>query len=436
MTVTADDAENPGTASLFMDLPEDLAEHTSAAKDDSSGPKSGDAGAAPTEAQSNDGLRRTGVAVQGSGMPVYFNESQALVRLLAHVAAREGSDVHIGGDEPIRARIHGLITELTPRRITSEEAFDLLVQAYGGNASAEARVRAGDRVDTSFECATGATRTRWRVNAAGRMKRATPDLRIVLRRITSVPPQSKDIGLEPELVEVATSLQKGMCVITGPTGSGKSTTLAAILRRRIEDPKDHSHIVTLEAPIEYSYDDVECRNSVVTQIEIGLNLPSFAVGVENALRQDPDVILVGESRDFETINASLLAAQTGHALYTTSHDNGVANTMRRMLRAFPAAERAVAQLEFTSALHMVLSQRLIPSTDGRRVALREYLVFDSAVKDLIRSADDVYVATLEALRRYGRPMVVDAQQKFKDGRICQAEYDKIEVAARLEGGAS
>jgi len=367
-------------------------------------------------------------------LPVYFNEPKALDRLLAFANEVEGSDVHIGGEEPIRVRIHGHLKDVTPRLISSSEAFDLLVQAYGNNQSAEARIRAGDRVDTSYECALGEKRTRWRVNASGRMKRATPDLRIVLRRITSLPPSVRDVYLDPRLIEVATNLTKGMCIITGPTGSGKSTTLAAILRYRIENPNDHCHIVTLEAPIEYSYDDVVSQNSVVTQIEIGLNLPSFAVGVENALRQDPDVILVGESRDHETISASLLAAQTGHALYTTSHDNGVANTMRRMLRVFPENEREVTQLELASALHMVLSQRLVPSTDGKRVALREWLIFDSQVKNMVRSADDVYVATQEALRQYGKPMIVDAQEYLRQERISREEYLKIEHAARLEGG--
>jgi defect-in-organelle-trafficking protein DotB len=280
----------------------------------------------------------------------------------------------------------------------------------------------------------GDKRTRWRVNAAGRMKRATPDVRVVLRRITSLPPSVKDVYLDQQLIDMATSLTKGMCIVTGPTGSGKSTTLAAILRYRIENPNDHCHIVTLEAPIEYSYDDVLAQNSVVTQIEIGLNLPSFAIGVENALRQDPDVILVGESRDRETISASLLAAQTGHALYTTSHDNGVANTMRRMLLVFPENEQRVRQYELTSALHLVLSQRLVPSTDGKRVALREWLIFDTDVKNMVRSTEDVYVATQKALRRYGKPMVEDAREYLRQERISQEEYLKIEQAARLEGG--
>jgi defect-in-organelle-trafficking protein DotB len=367
-------------------------------------------------------------------LPNYFNTPQALDYLLAFTNEVEGSDIHIGGEEPIRVRIHGNLVDVTSRAISSNEAFDLLVQAYGNNQSAEARIRAGERVDTSYECKMGEKRSRWRVNASGRMKRATPDVRIVLRRISSLPPSVKDVYLDQRLVDVATTLQKGMCIVTGPTGSGKSTTLAAILRYRIENPADHCHIVTLEAPIEYSYDDVVSRHSVVTQIEIGLNLPSFHTGVENALRQDPDVILVGESRDHETINASLLAAQTGHALYTTSHDNGVANTMRRMLRAFPQAEREVAQLELTSALHMVLSQRLVPSTDGKRVALREWMIFDAEVKNMIRSADDVYVTTQKALGKYGKPMIVDAEEYLRQGRISKEEFDKIELAAKLEGG--
>jgi defect-in-organelle-trafficking protein DotB len=367
-------------------------------------------------------------------LPTYFNEPRALDHLLAYANEVQGSDIHIGGEEPIRIRIHGKIVDVTTRPISTNEAFDLLVQAYGNNQSAESRIRAGERVDTSYECTMGENRSRWRVNASGRMKRATPDLRIVLRRITSLPPSVKDVYLDASLIDVATNLTKGMCIVTGPTGSGKSTTLAAILRYRIENKDDHCHIVTLEAPIEYSYDDVQCNNSVVTQIEVGINMKSFAVGVENALRQDPDIILVGESRDHETISASLLAAQTGHALYTTSHDNGVANTMRRILRVFPESEREVTQLELSSVLHMVLSQRLVPSTDGKRVALREWLVFDADVKNMVRSADDVYAATQKALREYGKPMVVDAQEYFKQGRISKEELVKVEKAAKLEGG--
>jgi len=389
---------------------------------------------APQIAQARSRVEPIAAVRKRTSLPTYFNEPKSLDRLLAFANESEGSDVHIGGEEPIRVRVHGHIRDVTTRPISSSEAFDLLVQAYGNNQSAEARIRAGDRVDTSYECALGDKRTRWRVNAAGRMKRATPDVRIVLRRITSLPPSVKDVYLDQHLIDIATSLTKGMCIVTGPTGSGKSTTLAAILRYRIENPNDHCHIVTLEAPIEYSYDDVMAQNSVVTQIEIGLNLPSFAIGVENALRQDPDVILVGESRDRETISASLLAAQTGHALYTTAHDNGVANTMRRMLLVFPENEQKVRQYELTSALHLVLSQRLVPSTDGKRVALREWLIFDTDVKNMVRSTEDVYVATQKALHRYGKPMVEDAREYLRQERISQEEYAKIEQAARLEGG--
>ena len=155
--------------------------------------------------------------------------------------------------------------------------------------------------------------------------------------------------------------------------------LASIIRSITENAESHRKILTYEAPIEFVFDNVEKISSIVSQSEIPRHLPSFAAGVRNALRRKPRLILVGEARDAETISAVMEAAMTGHPVYTTLHSNNVAETIRRLVITFPAEERQGRTIDIIETVRLIISQRLLPTIDGKRVALREYLIFDEKI---------------------------------------------------------
>ena len=226
--------------------------------------------------------------------------------------------------------------------------------------------------------------------------------------------------------------QEGVVYITGATGSGKSTLLAAIIRKLAEDPLASRKILTYESPIEFVYDSVVMPSSVVAQSEIPKHLPSFADGVRNALRRKPHLILVGEARDTETISAVIEAALTGHPVYTTLHTNGVAETIRRLVGSFPKEERLGRTIDIVETLRLIVWQRLVPSTDGKRIALREYLVFSEALRDKLLDSDPEQVTqtTRKLLNEQGQSMLSDVEAKYKEGLLSDRWYQLL--TARLK----
>jgi defect-in-organelle-trafficking protein DotB len=178
-----------------------------------------------------------------------------------------------------------------------------------------------------------------------------------------------------------------MVLVTGGTGSGKSTLLSSCIRHVIEQENANSKIVTYEAPIEFIYDNIKTPSSIVSQSEVPRHVKSFSSGIESALRRKPDIILIGEARDRETIESSILAAQTGHMLYTTTHTNGVVETIRRLVSVFSSEEQESIVLDLISSIKMIVTQRLVPKITEGRLAIREYLVFTKDVKDQLYKTD-------------------------------------------------
>ena len=217
--------------------------------------------------------------------------------------------------------------------------------------------------------------------------------------------------------------------ITGATGSGKSTLLASIIRELIEQADSNRKVLTYEAPIEFVYDEVETISASVSQSEIPRHLPSFADGVRNALRRKPRLIMVGECRDPETISAALEAALTGHPVYTTLHTSGVAETMRRLVTSFSGDERLGRTIDILETIRLCIWQKLVSTVDGKRVPLREYLIFDEEVRDILLNSDpnDVTRITRKLVRERGQLMTVDAKEKLDAGIIDERTY-KIIVA--------
>jgi defect-in-organelle-trafficking protein DotB len=220
--------------------------------------------------------------------------------------------------------------------------------------------------------------------------------------------------------------------VTGATGSGKSTLLASIIREIVEDSKCNRKVLTYEAPIEFVYDSIKKPTAVVSQSEIPRNLASFADGVRNALRRKPRLILVGESRDTETISAVIEAALTGHPVYTTLHTTGVPETIRRLVGSFPAEERGGRTIDIIETLRLIVCQKLVPTVDGKQVALREFLVFSEEVRDILLESDPdkVTSVTRRLMNERGQSMLIDAQKKFSDGIISEREFKVISASAK------
>ncbi len=362
--------------------------------------------------------------------PVRFS-TEAFDAMLMHCVNASASDITLQTNSQIFAEVHGKLKPITARRLSNTEVGDMLNGIYGSNGTTQ--IFSGKDVDTQYEIRPNRSqRFRFRVNATGCQIEGHDGIQITMRTIPSVPPDLDSLGVEEGILE-AMSPEQGTIVVTGSTGSGKSTLLSAIIKKLLQEPEGHRKMLTYESPIEFVYDMVEAPSSLISQSEIPRHLPSFALGVRNALRRKPRLILVGEARDVETISAVIDAALTGHPVYTTLHSNGVSDAVRRIISTFPAEERHGRALDILETMRMVVWQKLAPSTDGKRVALREYLVFDQEVRDILIDTEVEMLAakTRQLLKERGQPLVVDAKRKFEAGILGEREYRLFEARAKM-----
>ena len=361
-------------------------------------------------------------------LPVNIQTRADLDAILAAAVANEVSDVHFAGDDPIKVRRHGAIDVFAERCLRTTELQHILISAYEENQSAVSVINSGEDLDFAYttQHPVAGEYLRFRVNASSRIHYGRHDVTIVFRAINATPPTLSQLGVEPAIAEVMVSLEKGMAMVVGPTGSGKSTLLAALMRERLETRAEV--IITHEAPIEYVYDDIDTA-SVIHQRSIGKggNYPSFHQALVGSLRQDPDVILVGEARDRETINAALNGVQTGHALFTTVHTTGVAHTINRVIKEFPKNERDAKLMDIIDSISIVVYQNLVPAIESGRIALREYLVFDGEVKTQLRECPPphIFAKTYQVLIEKGQTLLMDARKKLAENKISEATYRKI-----------
>lgn len=353
--------------------------------------------------------------------PLRFTPPE-LDRLLAFCQQLNASDITFQTGECVFAEIYGKLYRVTRRKLSNTEVGEILNAIYGPNGTTQ--ILGGSDVDTHYEVRpTRIDRYRFRVNATGCQVEGHDGIQVTLRTIPGLPPHIEDMDLPKDIFE-AISPYQGVVYVTGATGSGKSTLLASIIRYMAENEDSHRKILTYEAPIEFVYDGLEMPNAVVSQSEIPRHLPSFAAGVRNALRRKPRLILVGEARDQETMSAVLEAALTGHPVYTTLHSNGVAETMRRLVTTFPADERHGRTIDILETIRLAIWQKLVPTVDGKRVALREYLIFTDEVRDILLECDveKITAATRKLVKERGQPMEVDAQKRFDEGMISARDY--------------
>jgi twitching motility protein PilT len=314
-----------------------------------------------------------------------------MIEILKAAVQRGASDIHIKGGDVVRARIKGDLVPLTQQRLSPEQAKQLAVQLI---PDPRERARIDDLQD--YDCSFGAPGVgRFRVN----IMRQRGSFGIVLRAIPFEIPTLEQMGLPPVLSSVADA-ERGMVLVTGVTGSGKSTTLAAMLNH-VNGTK-RKHVLTLEDPIEFLHRD---NLSSMTQREVGVDTESFGKGLRAALREDPDIILVGEMRDTETIDIALKAAETGHLVFSTLHTQNAVKTISRVIAVFPPHEQQMVRVRLAETLVSVISQRLLPRKDGKgRVAAVEIMVVTSTIRDAIRDperVDEIFDFIAQGREQYG-----------------------------------
>jgi len=291
--------------------------------------------------------------------------------LLALLPQRGASDLHVKAGDVFRARIDGKLVALTKHRLTPEQTKAIAQHLI---PSDEDRARI-DRV-RDYDCSWGMPGVgRFRVN----ILRQRSSFMIVMRVIPFDVPTFDTLKVPPILATIAAA-ERGMVLVTGVTGSGKSSTMAAMVNHI--NQTQNKHVVTLENPIEFLHRDINCS---VTQREIGVDTDDFRAGLRAAMRQDPDVILIGEMRDAEIISTAMKAAETGHLVISTLHTPDAVTTVSRIVSMFPPEEQEVARLRFCEALQAVVSQRLLQRADGHgRVAAVEILICTEEVRELIK----------------------------------------------------
>ncbi len=305
------------------------------------------------------------------------------------------SDVHITVGLPPKMRVNGTIEDIIPHVLTSHDTQTLVLSIM--NERQVATLKRDGEADFSYS-----------TEALGRFRcnvfRQKNSFAAVLRLINTVIPAPEKLGLPWSVMDLA-KRKRGLVLVTGPTGSGKSTTLASLINMINENRKEH--IITLEDPIEYLH---KHKNSIVNQREIGFDTLSFANGIRAALREDPDVILVGEMRDQETIGAAITAAETGHLVFSTLHTIGAAATIDRVIDVFPPHQQQQIRVQLAMVLLAVISQQLMPTSDGKgRVAAYEVMHTVPAIASNIRDAKTHQIpSTIQTSKKMGMQTMDDA----------------------------
>ena len=310
--------------------------------------------------------------------------------------AERVSDFHLHAGKPLTARVHGQLKTFEDKMITEDDLQDLISSEVPEDWYQ--RFREHKDLDFAFVIKD----TRFRASALGTISGTG----LVLRVIVSEVPNIDMLGLPPA-VHQTLELRDGLVLVTGATGSGKSTSLAAMIdkinRTRAEN------IITVEDPIEFTHQNIK---SLIVQREVGKDTDTFASALKGALRQDPDIILMGELRDYETISMALTAAETGHLVFGTLHTNGAPETINRLVDAFPPEEQSKAQAQLSLSLRLVMTQQLMQKKGGGRIGAFEVMVNTPAVANLIREKKISQIANM-------------MQTGAKEGMMLMEKYKEI-----------
>jgi twitching motility protein PilT len=329
-------------------------------------------------------------------------------KLLATVIQLKASDLHITVGQPPVVRHHARMRRLETKMLDNDDTTALMKSITPDRCQQELQEKGGS--DFAIEYSDG---TRFRVAVF----KQRGSIGLVLRRIPNQFLSFEQIGM-PDAIRSLITRPRGLLLVTGPTGSGKTTSLASMLN--FLNQNYDRHIITLEDPIEYYH---KHGKSTVNQREIGVDVPNFSEGIRRALRMDPDIILVGEMRDLETIHAAIEAAETGHIVFGTLHTSGAASTINRIIDVFPKEQQDQIRTQLSTALIGVLSQSLLPRKPDGLVAAYEMMVVTSAIQNMMRENKVFNInSSIQTGRKYGMFLLDDHLFRlWKDGLVAKEE---------------
>jgi twitching motility protein PilT len=327
-----------------------------------------------------------------------------MVSLLKMLIDRDGSDLHLGVGNPPIGRVHGRLQFFGDEPLVPDDTERLMKSIASVDHQQELGEVGGSDFGFAFEDVA-----RFRVSIFKQKGYVGAVLRLLPKRIMSF----EEIGL-PDSVKELVLQPRGLVLVTGPTGCGKTTTLATMLN--FINTKSDCHIITVEDPIEYFH---EHKQSIVTQREVGVDVPAFAEAIRRALRMDPDVILVGEMRDLDTIESAITAAETGHLVFATLHTTGAVRTIDRLIDAFPTNQQEQIRTQLAGNLRSVISQALLPKKSGfGRVAAFEIMITTAAIANLIRENKSFRITSMiQTGHKFGMVLL--------DEHLAQLVVDKV-----------
>ncbi len=329
--------------------------------------------------------------------------------LLIEAKEKGASDVHLNIGIPPILRLNGKLNKTQFPVLNAEDVHKIIYSLISDQQKKD--FEKDRQLDFAYEIKDV---SRFRINIFRHRLGEAAAIRLIPTEIKSI----SELGL-PDVISTLAEKSKGIVLATGPTGSGKSTTLAALID--IINSNRYEHIISIEDPIEYIH---QHKNCIVSQREIGEHTDSFASALRVALREDPDVILVGEMRDLETISMALSAAETGHLVFSTLHTNSAADTIERIVNVFPAHQQAQARMQVAGTIEAVIAQTLIPTADGQgRVAAMELMLATPAIRNLIRDEKIYQIpSTIQISRKIGmRSLDQSLKDLLMEGNITRED---------------
>jgi twitching motility protein PilT len=347
--------------------------------------------------------------------------------VLENIAKEEASDIFVVAGRPLTYKVHGKMHTYEEEKMLPDSCRDFVTAIYA---------LADHRDMTHFET-TGDDDFSFAIKGVSRFRVSTYKQRgsysAVIRVITFSLPSSEELGIPDTIMNLA-NINHGMVLVTGPAGGGKSTTLACLIDKI--NREQEKHIITLEDPLEFLHAH---KKSIVSQREVCTDTENYLTALRASLRQSPDVILLGEMRDYDTINTAMTAAETGHVIFSTLHTIGAANTIDRIIDAFPASQQHQVAVQLSLVLHAVVSQRLLPTVDGKLVPAFEIMILTPAIQNLIREGKThqidgmIYNSTNESMLAMDTSILRLYQQGLIDKNTALANASNPEMMSKRLG---